>query len=199
MSGPITLLDTAMQAEWVARGYTPTPLIYGYREVERTKDIDAVLLGNGRIVYHWGAWARPEANAGTIAPSHGHAHRSARDFAVSHSLFTVHCHGYDPDFKDATAPGAERAHDNAAWVLHEAFFGVLQWVVRTSRWFLEYGQPVLVRDPAERRIGELLRAEFTLRLALREAPEYPLQNPETKPVGAVVGESGEETKVVEVT
>ena len=198
MSGPVTLLDTEMQAQWTARGYGLTPLLYGYREAERTKNIDAVLLGHGRIVYHWGSWARPEASAGTIAPAHGHAHRAGRDYAAAHDLFTVHCHGYDPAFKDATAAGGERAHDDAAWQLRELFFGVLQWVVRKNRWFLEHGQPTLVRDPAERRIGELVRVEFTVRFAMREAPEYPFQYPETKPVGAVVGASGDLTTTVEV-
>ncbi len=193
-----TQLDVAMQAEWVARGYTSTALIYDFREVERTKELDAVLLGNGRIVYHWGAWSKPESSAGSIQLAHGHAHRAARNFAAAHDIFTVHCHGFDPDFPDASAAGAARAHDSAAWALRELFFGVLQWVARKSRWFLEHGNQILVRDPADRRIGELLRAEFTLRAALREAPEYPFQYPETKPVGAVVGASGDETTIVEV-
>lgn len=198
MSDPITLLDTEMQTQWTARGYDATPLIYDFREVVRTQDLDAVLLGNGRIVYHWGTYASPEASAGNIEKAHGHVHRSGRDCAVSHSLFTVHCHGYDPAFPDASAAGAARAHDGAAWKLHERFFGVLQWVVRKSRWLLEYGSPTLVRDPAERRIGELVRVEFTVRFAMREAPELPLQHPETKPVGAVVGASGDPTTTVEV-
>jgi hypothetical protein len=197
MSAP-KQLDDAMQAAWTARGYTATPLVYGYREALRTRDIDAVLLGNGRIVYHWGAWKGPEAGAGSIELAHGHVPLAARNYAAAHDLFTVHCHGFDPAYPDATATGGELAHDDAAWALRELFFGVLQSVVRESRWLLEYGAPVLIRDPAERRIGELIRVEFTVRFGLREAPEYPFQYPKTKPVGAVVGVSGDKTTTVEV-
>lgn len=198
MSDPITLLDAAMQAQWTQRGYTATPLLYGFREAARTRELGAVLLGAGRIVYHWGVWTTPEASAGALEKPHGHAHRAGRDYAVAADVFTVHCHGYDAAFPEATAPGAERAHDAAAWLLRQHFFGVLQWVVRSNSWLLEYGSQTLVRDPAERRIGELLRAEFSVRFSLREAPEHPFQYPEQKPVGAVVGASGQQTKVVEV-
>ena len=50
-----------------------------------------------------------------------------------------------------------------------------------------------------RRIGELIRMEFTIRFSLREAPEVALQNPTPMPQGAVIGESGDETTVVETS
>lgn len=196
---PHAALDAAVQSLWTARGYTLTPVLYGYREAMHTKDLDRVVLGHGRIVYHWGAWPGPEASAGTIEKAHGHVHRSGRDYAVAPDLFTVHCHGFDPTKPDATAAGAELAHDAAAWLLREKFFGVLQNVVLRNRWSLAYGAPILVRDPAERRLGELVRVEFTVKFSLREAPEVALQNPTPKPQGAVIGESGEETIVVETS
>lgn len=197
MSGPIVALETALQARWTARGYSATPLLYGFRQAARTKDIDAVVLGNGRIVYHRGSWPGPEASAGQYELAHHHAHRSGRDFAAYGTLFTAHFHGFDPSFPDATSAGGEAAHDDAAWLLEELFFGVLQHVIRDNTWKLEYGSPVIVRDPLERRIGELVRAEFTIKVSMREAPEYPFQYPEVKPNGAVVGASGTETKIVE--
>jgi hypothetical protein len=192
-------LSTALQALWTARGYASTPVLYGYREALRTKDLDAVLLGHGRVVYHLGAWPGPDASMGSIEKAHHHAHRTGRDFAASLSLFTAHCHGFNPVYPDATSTNAELAHDAAAWQLHERFLGVLQNIVRASKLVLEYGAPVLVRDPAERRLGELIRMEFTIRFSLREAPEVALQNPTPKPQGAVIGESGEETTVVETS
>lgn len=198
-TAPHVALDAEIQSQWTARGYTATPVLYGFREATRTKDIDAVVLGNGRIVYHWGAWPGPDASAGEIEKAHHHAHRSGRDYAAAADLFTVHCHGFDPAKPDYTSPGAELAHDAAAWLLREKFFGVLQDVVRRMRCTLEYGAPLLVRDPLERRIGELVRVEFTIRFAMREAPEVPLQNPTPKPQGAVVGQSGNETAVVETS
>jgi hypothetical protein len=197
MSGPITALHAAMQARWTARSYTATPLLYGFREAARTKDLDAVVLGNGRIVYHRGSWPGPDASAGQYDPAHHHAHRAGRDFAAYGTLFTVHCHGFNPLFPDATSAGGEVAHDDAAWLLEEMFFGVLQWVVRANTWKLEYGSPIIVRDPQERRLGELVRAEFTIKFAMREAPEYPFQYPEVKPNGAVIGASGNENPIVE--
>jgi hypothetical protein len=195
---PHVALDNAMQALWTARGYTSTPLVYGYREAMRTRDLDAVVLGHGRIVYHWGAWPGPEASAGAIEKPHYHAHRSGRDYASAPDLFTVHCHGYDPSFPDYSAAGAEIANDAAAWLLREKFFGILQNVVRRNNWLLEYGSPLLVRDPMERRLGEVCRVEFTIRFSLREAPEVPIEYPTPEPQGAVVGQSGDETTVVEV-
>lgn len=62
---------------------------------------------------------------------------------------------------------------------------------------LEYGSPVLVRDPGERRLGELIRVQFTVRFSLREAPEVPTEYPTPKPQGAIIGESGLETPIVE--
>lgn len=195
---PHVALDAEMQAQWTAREYTATPLLYGFKEAARTKDIDAVVLGNGRIVYHWGSWPGPEASAGTIEKSHGHGHRTGCDYATAPDLFTVHCHGFDATKPDYTSAGAELAHDSAAWLLREKFFGVLQWVVRKNRWLLEYGTPVLVRDPLERRLGELLRVEFVIKFALREAPEQPIQTPEPKAVGAVETPDQNEVIIVEV-
>ncbi len=195
---PITALNTALQALWVTRAYTATPLLYGFREATRTKGIDAVTLGYGRIVYHRGSWPGPEASAGEYDPAHHHVHKAGRDFAAYGTLFTVHMHGFNPAFPDATSAGSELAQDAAAWLLEERFFGVLQNVVRGSTWKLSYGAPFIVRDPVEKRHGELVRAEFTVKFSMREAPVYPFQYPENKPSGAVVGASGDETLVVEV-
>jgi hypothetical protein len=199
VTAPLLALNTAFQSLWVARGYTLTPVVYGYREAMRTKDLDAVVLGHGRVVYHLGAWPGPDASMGSIDKAHHHAHPTGRDFATSLSLFTAHFHGFDPAYPDATSTNGELAHDAAAWQLHERFLGVLQNVVRRMTLVLEYGDPELVRDPAERRLGELIRMEFTIRFSLREAPEVALQNPTPEPQGAVVGESGDETIVVETS
>lgn len=190
-------IETKRAALWTARGYAATPCLYGFREATRTKDIDAVTLGHGRIVWHLGAWPGPEAAMGEINKAHHHAHKTGRDFAVSESLFTVHCHGFNPAYPDATSAGAELAHDLAAWELHEKFFGVIQNAVNQCSLVLEYGSPVLVRDPAERRIGELIRVQFTVRFSMREAPEVATEYPTPKPQGAIVGESGLETPIVE--
>ncbi len=198
MSGPVAALETALQSRWTARGYTPTPLLYGFRQATRTKELDAVLLGHGRIVYHRGSWPGPEASSGEYDSAHHHAHKAGRDFAAYGTLFTAHIHGFDPAYPDVTSTGGECAHDDAVWLLEEMFFGVLQHVVRANTWTLSYGTPVLIRDPMERRLGELVRAEFTVKFSMREAPVYPFQYPENKPSGAVVGASGDETLVVEV-
>lgn len=190
-------IETKRATLWTARGYAATPCLYGFREATRTKDIDAVTLGHGRIVWHLGAWPGPEAAMGEINKAHHHAHKTGRDFAVSESLFTVHCHGFNPAYPDATSAGAELAHDLAAWELHEKFFGVIQNAVNQCSLVLEYGSPVLVRDPAERRIGELIRVQFTVRFSMREAPEVATEYPTPKPQGAIVGESGLETPIVE--
>ncbi len=197
MSDPLRLA-TALGTLWTARGYTATPLLYGYREVVRTKDIDAVTLGHGRVVWHLGAWPGPDASMGDINKEHHHAHRTGRDYAASNSLFTAHCHGFDPAYADATSAGGELAQDAAAWKLHELFLGVLQNAVRRCTSTLEYGAPFIVRDPGQCRHGELIRVEFTVTFSMREAPELPFQYPENKPSGAVVGASGDETLVVEV-
>lgn len=199
MTAPLLALNTSIQSLWTSRGYTLTPIVYGYREATRTRDLDAVLLGHGRVVYHLGAWPGPDASMGSIEKAHHHAHRTGRDYAASLSLFTAHFHGFNPAYPDATSTNAELAHDAAAWQLHERFCGVLQNVVRGMSCVLEYGTPVMVRDPAERRLGELVRVEFTVKFSLREAPEVALQNPTPKPQGAVIGESGEETIVVETS
>lgn len=190
-------IETKRAALWTARGYTATPCLYGFREAARTKDIDAVTLGHGRIVWHLGAWPGPDAAMGEINKAHHHAHKTGRDFAVSESLFTVHCHGFNPAFPDATSSGSELAHDLAAWELHEKFFGVMQNAVNQCSLVIEYGSPVLVRDPAERRIGELIRVQFTVRFSMREAPEIATEYPTPKPQGAIIGESGLETPIVE--
>ena len=190
-------IETIRAALWTARGYAATPCLYGFREAMRTKDIDAVTLGHGRIVWHLGSWPGPEADMGTINKAIHHAHKTGRDYAVSESLFTAHCHGFDPAYPDATSAGGELAHDLAAWALHEKFFGVIQRAVNQSACVLEYGSPVLVRDPGERRIGGLIRVQFTVRFSLREAPEVATQYPTPKPQGAIIGESGLETPIVE--
>lgn len=190
---------TALEARWNALGYTATPLLYGFREVARTKDIEAVTLGNGRIIYHPGSWPGPDANAGTMSHTHGHAYRSGRNYGSDAVLFTAHLHGLDPAYPDATAPGAECAHDDICWAFKEMFFAAVKHVQITKKWHsVQYGSEVWVRDPEQRRLGELLRVEFSINVGLRMAPEYPLQQFQQKPVGAVVGESGNETIVAEV-
>ena len=198
MSDPLRLA-AKLNELWAARGYASTPCLYGFREAMRTKDIDAVTLGHGRIVWHLGSWPGPESDLGPIGKDHHHAHKTGRDYAASFDLFTVHCHGFDPAYPDATSTGAELAHDTAAWKLHEKFFGVLQSAVIQNTSKLEYGSRLFVRDPAERRFGELIRVQFTVRFSMREAPEVATENPTPKPQGAVIGESGLETPIVETT
>ena len=198
MSFPLQF-RTALEARWAALGYTATPLLYGFREVARTKDIEAVTLGHGRIVYHAGSWPGPDANAGTMSHVHGHVHRSGRDYGSDAVLFTAHIHGHNPAFPDPTASGAECAHDDICWALKEMFFAAVKHVQIANKWHsVQYGSEVWVRDPEQRRLGELLRVEFLINVGLRSAPEYPFQQFEQKPVGAAVGQSGNETIVVEV-
>jgi len=195
----ILQFSTALEAHWDAKGYASTPLLYGYGEVSRTKDLDAVALGHGRIVYHAGAWPGPESNAGQMSNEHAHAFRSARAFGSDAVLWTVHIHGFDPAFPDRAAPGAERAQDNRCWALKEMFFGAAKHVQIAGSWKgFQYLSETWVRDPAERRFGELLRCEFSFTVSMREAPEVPIEYPTTEPRGSVIAPSGEEITVVEV-
>jgi hypothetical protein len=198
MSVPLQF-RTAMEAQWTAKGYDSTPLVYGFREARRTKDIDAVVLGHGRIVYHPGTWPGPEADAGQMSNEHAHAFRTGRNYGSDAMVWTVHCHGFDPAYPDATAENAECAHDDICYALREMFFSVVKYVQLTGPWKnLEYRAAKWVRDPEERRFGELLRCEFAFTVGMREAPILPIQYPEVKPSGAVIGASGNENIIVEV-
>lgn len=184
--GPIRDFKTAMAAKWVANGFTDTPLLYGFREVIRTKSIEAVALGNGRIVWHAGSFAGAGSNAGELTHEHVHPTTTGRSVANSWNVFTVHCHGLDPAYPDATAEDAELAHDDAAWRLREMFFGALPDVASANKWLLQYGSQTWVRDPEQRRIGELLVCEFSIRFAIRSLPVYPKTPFTQKPTGVVV-------------
>jgi hypothetical protein len=190
------MLGSEMAARWVTLGYD-TPLLYDFNEVVRVRDIDAVAAGNGRIIYHWGAYSSPEAVAGEVRPAHPHSFLSGRSVAASIDTFTAHFHGYDPNFPDAGAPGATAAHEDVAWRLMEMFVAALKWVVPKNQWFMETRAKTLVRDPAQRRLGELVRLEFAVMFSIRADPLYPLQNPITKPTG-VVQAAGGPVIVVEV-
>lgn len=188
----------AMAARWAAKGYGAIPLIYGYREVARSKSIDAVLLGNGRIVYHAGAYPGPQSNAGQMSNEHAHPYMTGRAFGSDAVLFTAHLHGFDPAFPDPTGPGGECAHDDRCWALKEVFFSVAKFVQLTGPWKgFQYSSALWIRDPEQRRLGELMRCEFSFSVSMREGPEVPFEYPTPLPQGAVVGQSGNETIVVE--
>lgn len=198
MSIPKQFRD-AMDARWLAKGYSDTPLLYGYREVARTKSIDAVTLGNGRIVYHPGAYTGPLASAGQMSNEHAHAHPNARAYGSFSMLWTVHCHGFDPAYPDATSEGAECAHDDICVALKEMFFSVAKAAQVSNSWKpIEYGPGQWVRDPAERRHGELLVVEFSITVSMREAPELPIEYPTPKPTGIVILPNGNQATIVEV-
>lgn len=191
---------TAMEARWTAKGYTSTPLLYGYREVIRTKSLDAVSLGHGRIVYHPGAYPGPRAAAGQMSNEHAHAFKTGRNYGSFSILWTVHIHGFDPAYPDPTSENAECAHDDVCIALQEMFFSVVKYVQLTGPWKnLEYGVGQWVRDPEGKRFGEVLVTEFSFTASAREAPEVATEYPTPKPQGAVIGESGNETTVVETS
>lgn len=195
MSGPIAALRTAFEAKFTSLFQT-TPIRYGFREVAKTRSLDAVTLGHGRIVWHAGTWPGPEANAGEIEAAHGHPTTTGRSVSNSWNIFTVHCHGLDPAFPDPTADGAEAAHDDVAWRLREMFFGQLPEVVSGNRWLLRYGAQVWIRDPEQQRLGEVLKCEFAVKFAIRSLPVYPKTQFTQEPTGVVKTVSGNETTIV---
>lgn len=197
MSGPIALLKSQMAARWTTLGY-PTPLVYDFHEVGRLRDLTAVNAGNGRVIYHWGAYSSPEAAAGEIRNQHAHAKNNGRTVATSPDIFTVHCHGFDPAFPDPGTDGATAAHEDVAWRLLEMFVAALKWVVPKNKWFFEPGPKTLVRDPERARFGELIRLQFTILFSIRADPLFPIQTPVPEPTGTVVPPGGTPTNIVEV-
>lgn len=134
-------IEAIRAALWTARGYTATTCLYGFREAMRTKDLDAVTLGHGRIVWRLGSWPGPEADMGTINKAIHHAHKAGRDYAVSESLFTAHCHGFNPAYPDATSTGGELAHDLAAWAYMKSFLALYNVARIKSRACLNMAAP----------------------------------------------------------
>jgi hypothetical protein len=198
MTGPIEALKTGIDARWLELGYADTPIVYGYKEAQRTRDIDAVALGNGRIVYHLGGFPGPDASAGDMRLAHAHATIAGRTVGTAGTLFTVHLHGFDATFADDSTPEAQLAHDNICWRLREMFYAVLFHVVPQNRWFMTHGPQTIVRNPTERRFGEVLRCEFNIDFSIRSAPEYPFVHPIPKPTGIVTTPNGNNVTLVEV-
>lgn len=182
MSGPLGTFAAAMAAEWVRLGHTST-LAYGHREVVRTKDLDAVALGNGRIVYHAGTY--PTGSAGELSAAVMAVHESAPNVATHWSLFTVHCHGYDMSFPDENVASAQAAHDDAAWCLMEQFVGAFVYITSINKWFYQLSEPEWVRDPLERRFGEKIMFTVAASFGVRQAPLYTKQYPTPKPTAIV--------------
>lgn len=185
---PINALREALDAEWLRLTYD-VPLVYGYREARRTKDLDAVAAG-GRIVWHAGAWPGPDAAAGELDADPLQAYEAGRNVATHWAMFTVHCHGYDPAFPDEGVAGGEAAHDGMTWRLMQAYLGAISKVIPANGWYRRVGAPVWVRDPAERRFGELIRFEMQVSFGVREWPAYPLQTLTPVPTGKVVTPNG---------
>lgn len=195
--GPFRTFQNALVAKWAEIAYA-TPLRYGYREAQRSRDLDAVTLGNGRIVWHAGTWPGPESSAGEIVHEHRMPTTTGKSVSTSWNIFTVHCHGYDPEYPDENVDGGELAHDDVCWRLREMFFGVLPGVVNSApvRGELQYGGHKWVRDPNERRFGELLRSEFVVSFAIRSLPVYPKTPFTQEPTGQVVTPNGSVVTIV---
>lgn len=188
MSGPIRQLEAAMSAEWTRLAHTST-LAYGHREVLRTKDLDAVTLGNGRIVYHAGTY--PTGAAGELSATVMAVHESAPNVATHWNLFTVHCHGFDASYPDENVAGAQAAHDDAAWCLMEQFVGAIIHVTSIKRWFYRLNEPEWVRDPLVCRFGETLVFTVAVSFGVRQALLYPKQYPTPQPTAIVETPAGD--------
>lgn len=183
MSGPIKRLFDATHARWTELGYA-WPLKYGQREAYR-QDLDPVALHGGRVVMHAGLPGE-EGDAGELDATILQAYDTAQSIATDWSTFTVHCHGYD-----ASAPDNELLQDDAAWLLKQAFFGAFQFSLPAPLGhYMRLVSQVWVRNPQERRFGELIRLVVQVSFAIRQAPGYPVQTAVPVPKTSVVTPGG---------
>lgn len=179
----------AMKAEWARLGHD-SALAYGHREVVRTKDLDMVTLGNGRIVFHAGSY--PSGSAGELSATViDDGHDSGFNVATHWNVFTVHCHGFDASYPDENADGAQEAHDDAVWTLMEQFVGAFVRIASIQKVFYRISEPEWVRDPMERRFGEKLMFQVAVSFGVRQAPEYPKQHPTPQPTAIVETPAGD--------
>ncbi len=202
MSTPYETFRTAMAARWdeiISYGafeqYGQPALLYGYNEANLIRNLDAVVAGKGRIVHHAGDWPGPQASAGELSGNPMQAHASGRNVATYWSMFTVHCHGYDPAYPDPSVPGVAARHEDAAYLLMQAYLGALAYVAPANGWYRRETKPEWVRDPEQRRFGELLRFQISLLWGVRRAPIYPTVYLTPKPTGIVETPNGDVTIV----